>query len=722
MRRPTTTALILATAALLAGACTGGEGSDDPTSPGPSISPAPAGSPAPTDDPTGSSTSDAQAAADAVTAAADFGVPVGSAGTGVAGLVAFDSCDALREHYVAGASDLVGPYGLGGQFGGVMMEGDMMASTEESAAAEGGADSAVAAAPVEGEDFSTTNVQEAGVDEPDVVKTDGEMIVTVTEGGLRVVDVASAEVVGRLELPEDAWNSELLLSGDDLLVLSSGGGGRPVPTDTGRIPAFAPERVTVTRVDLADPANPTVVGGLRLEGSYRSARMVDGTVRLVMVSQPSGLSFVQPTDNGLSAEQDAEDENRRILAESDLDDWVPHLQVLDSDGNAGDVRRVLDCTAVARPDEFSGFSTLSVLTMDIAAEQMDPTSSAGLVAAGDTVYASTDRLVVATSPWGGWIMPFVEMGGLQPEQDELTTDLHAFDISDPSTTRWVGSAEVEGTILNQFSLSETDGVIRVATTTQPTWWGGPEDTPSESSLVVFTEGDGELVETGRVDGLGKTERIYAVRYLGPDLAAIVTFRETDPLYLVDTSDPTAPEVTGELKIPGFSSYLHPVGEDRLVGIGQDADEQGRTQGLQASVFDVSDVSDPQRVSQVVVGEGYSPVESDHRAFLHWPATGQVVLPAELWEPDAWEDFEEECSDGGECIEPKPFIGAVVLGLDGADISEQGRVSLSEEDEQGWWGSVQRSIVIGDDLWLVAGDRLARVDLAGLDDRLVVPLR
>lgn len=648
--------------------------------------------------------------------------PVTAAQPIAAQLVQFDSCQALLDHYVEEATDLVGPYGLGG--GPVFFEGEEMMAESEAMAAEdtAAADGAESAG---GESFSTTNVQEEGVDEPDRVKTDGALIVTMVEGGLRVVDVASAEVVGRLPLSDQAWNAELLLSGDDLVILSTGGDSDGGVVEDGLRPAFSPTRTTVTRVDLADPSSPTVTGSVVMEGAYTSARMVDGTVRLVMVSDPTGLRFVQPKDGGLNAEQDALAENRQLLAQSDIDDWIPHLQVRDADGRTvGDVQPTLDCQDIARPSNFAGLSTLSVLTLSIDGDEFTPTSGAGLVAAGDTVYASTDRLIVATSPWGQWLEPFISDPRAFREPEEVATDLHTFDISDPATTSHVASGSVAGTLIGQFALSEVDGVIRVATTTQPQWFAaeraGIED--SQSSLVMLAEEGDDLVETGRVDGLGITERIYAVRYLGPDLATIVTFRETDPLYLIDTSDPTNPTVTGELKIPGFSTYLHPVGDGRLVGVGQDADEDGRTQGLQASLFDVSDVSAPTRLDQVTFdGEGYSPVEYDHRAFLHWAPTGQVVLPAELY-GRSWEEFEEDCADDGNCEEPKPFVGAVVLQLDGDTLVEQGRVSLVDADDPNWWGQVNRSIVIDDHLWMVAEDRLLRVTLDGLDDRAIIPLR
>ncbi|MGI9016810.1 MAG: beta-propeller domain-containing protein [Euzebya sp.] len=627
----------------------------------------------------------------------------------------FDSCDALLRYFIDGASDLVGPYGLGYGYGGGVRD-----SANEASAA----DTAVAQAPATGgnaaPDVSGTNVQEEGVDEPDLVKTDGRIIVTATGQQVQVVDIASQQVVSTVPLEQNAYSGELLLDGTDLLILSTmGAPGTPIASD--RIAAFAPTRTLVTRVDLTDPANPVTLGAVRMEGTYRSARMIDGTVRLVMVSDPTGLSFTAPTDGGLSAEQDALDQNRQILASSDIDDWVPHLQIIDADGNAGAVQQILDCTQLNQPAEFAGLQTLSVLTFDLRGDQLAPTSGAGLVAAGDTVYASTDRLIVATSPWGGWIVPFIDVIG-PPRTEDLVTDLHSFDISEPAATSYVASGSVQGTLIGQFALSESAGVIRVATTTQPDWFGPSTGEESQSSLIILREEGEELVQTGRLDGLGVTEQIQSVRYLSPDLAAIVTFRQTDPLYLIDTSDPAAPAVLGELEIPGFSSYLHPVGDGYLLGVGQDADEQtGQQLGLQASLFDIRDRANPQRVAQVNFGEGYSPVEYDHRAFLYWSPTGQAVIPAELY-PSPDELPVSEGPDGS--VEPyfgPTFNGAVVLQVGEGTLTEQGRVANAEVDGPQYVPGVLRSIVIGEDLWTLTQDSLARHSLAGLQRGEVISL-
>ncbi len=631
----------------------------------------------------------------------------------------FDSCDALLDHYREQALELVGPYGLGFGAPGMVVE-------DTAAEAADGAGAAVPPVPTvaQGGDegaVSGTNVQEVGVDEPDLVKTDGEVIVTVAGGRVHVVDAATATQVASLPLPTDAWHHELLLAGDDLLVLSTGAPPHPgpIPLDGEALaiaPAFAATRTTLTRVDLADPADPQVRQTMRIEGAYRSARMIDGTVRLVLQSEPPGLQLVTPTDGSLTAEQEALERNRQLIRESTIDDWIPHAQLGTPGGDPGSPAPLLDCRQIAEPPAPSGLSTLAVVTLDLAGD-LQATSAAGVVASGETVYASTDRLVVATSPWGRWIQPFA---GRVDTPDQLRTDLHTFDITDPAATTYVASGSVPGVLLNQFALSFRNGHLRVATTTEAEWLTGE---PSQSSLVVLAEDGDELAEVGRLDGLGVTERIHAVRFLGDDLAAVVTFRQTDPLYLVDLSDPAAPTLRGELHIPGYSAYLHPVADGWLLGVGQDADpETGQTFGPQVSLFDIRDLANPQRVAQVAFGEGWSPVEHDHRAFLWWGPAGRAVIPVELW--GTVEPLPGEIA--GDVVAPdrgQPFAGAVVVGVDGATLTEVGRITQRPDDAtvDVWTPPVQRSLVIGEDLWTVSEVGLARHDLASLAREAVVPL-
>ncbi len=619
-----------------------------------------------------------------------FGPPLAAGPGGSVPLEQFDSCADLLAHLQDEASDRVTAWGLvGGGWHGPVEDTAGVDSAEASGAAGGSAaDSS----------YSGTNNQVEGVDEADVVKTNGDVIVTTVSGKIRVVDVTTGQVVSTIAVPgiSEGMSAELLLDGDDLVVLAT---QWDAAVDWAPGGGSGAERTSLVRVDLADPANPEIVGSTRVEGSYRSARMIDGTIRLVMVSSPPGLRFSYPEDGSMSSEADALEANRQVIAESTIDDWLPHRQSVDAAGNGGSPELLLDCTAIGRPGDFAGFSTVSVVTLPDGGDAT-PSSAAGVLGTGETVYASTDRLIVATSPWMAWDAD----GDLDADAASTArTDLHAFDITDPARTTYVASGRVDGWLLNQSAIDETDGVVRAATTLTPPSSGDAQS----SSLVVLTEDGDELVETGRVDDLGVTEQIFAVRYLGPDLAAVVTFRQTDPLYLVDTSDPTAPVVTGELKIPGYSAYLHPLSGDRLLGIGQDATDDGQTTGLQASLFDIADTSDPQRVGQVTWPHTSSPVEWDHRAYLQWE--DRVYLPAETYD---WEAAEEGTG--------KPEIGIVTVDLADGTVTEGPRIDTTGTGDA-WSGSIVRVLVVGDDLWAVGYTDLFRFDLDTLDGGPVTPL-
>jgi hypothetical protein len=175
-------------------------------------------------------------------------------------------------------------------------------------------------------------------------------------------------------------------------------------------------------------------------------------------------------------------------------------------------------------------------------------------------------------------------------------------------------------------------------------------------VVVLGERDGVLTEVGRVGEMGAGERIYSVRFIG-EAGYVVTFRQVDPLYVLDLRDPENPAVSGELKIPGYSAYLHPLGDGLLLGVGQDADEDGRVLGAKATVFDVSDPSDPRELGSWSVRDGYSDVEWDHLAFLYWGPEEIAVLPLAQWQ--------------------EQFFGAVVLKTDDG-VREVGRISHHRE--------------------------------------------
>jgi hypothetical protein len=348
---------------------------------------------------------------------------------------------------------------------------------------------------------------------------------------------------------------------------------------------------------------------------------------------------------------------------------------------------------------------VSVLTLDLSDGSLRPgTGDTGLLAAGDTVYASAEHLYVSTTRWQDW--DAMSSRERRRAADETATELHAFALAEPTATTYVGSGRVPGWLLGQWAMSEHDGHLRVASTVgDTTGWSGGD--PSQSLVTVFRVGDGELVQVGQVDGLGPTERIYAVRFMG-EVGYVVTFRETDPLYTLDLRDPAAPVATGELKITGYSAYLHPMGDDLLLGVGQDADERGRTLGTQISLFDVADPAAPTRLDQVTVSDGHSDVEYDHHAFLHWPATGLTVVPYQRWSWD--EETGTEDSDSGAMaftidrdagiVELGRLTHLEVLRREFEQARDAGHGDTEVQDEYAYWdltwrGAIQRSMVRGD---------------------------
>ncbi len=547
-------------------------------------------------------------------------------------LTPFEGCDQLRSWFVDSALASVGPYGLdsyGVGVGGAAV--DMAASgAAESATAQRSAAAPQAAAAdtsAVGPGATGTNVQEAGVDEPDLIKTDGSRVVLVRGDQLHVLDVTgdAPRELGKLTLPGGAF--ELLLSGAKALVLGSQWHDGPVPMASDRAVSsaiVAPGATTavLTVVDLSDPSAPRVERMDEVEGSYVSAREHDGVVRVVVRHSPA-LPFLYPQSPG--AEDEAQQHNRGVVTGSEAQDWLPKRVVRDDAGNVVSSEPLLECADVRHPNAPSGLGVVTVLTLDLTAPA-EPAATA-VTADGDLVYASTDRLYVATTQ-GGWFRPMpVEPGAaaVQPEEQTVRTQLHSFDVSGAQTS-YVASGEVEGWLMGRWAMSEDDGRLRVATTRGSTFWRGETAEPNTDAAVTVLEEHGSSLDmVGSVGGLGKGEQIRAVRWFG-DLATVVTFRQTDPLYTVDLSDPTTPKVLGELKVPGYSGYLHPLGDDLLLGVGQDATEEGQTLGVQVSTFDLGDLAAPARLDALGLRDTWSEVESDSRQFTYLPDLRVAYLP------------------------------------------------------------------------------------------------
>ncbi len=597
-------------------------------------------------------------------------------------LAAFGSCQALvgYAHRYAGVTG-------GGVGVPARALGSVTALEDASVLKTTGADAdsaptagAAPAAPSTGSsspEFSTTNVQEAGIDEPDVVKTDGRHVYVAANRTLRVIDVTgdAPRQVGTLTLGE-GYAHQLLLRGTRALVLSTisapmaidvAPAPRPGTARTSIAPAPGRSMVLLTEVDLTEPTAPKVARTMTLDGNYVDARMVEGTVRVVASSTPMPGGDVPLTDAPLRT-------------------FVPATTIRSKISGRTFRRGVVPCDDVRRPAAFSGLGLLTVLTVDLNKGLYNVDRDA-VMAGAQTVYGSDKSLYVASQRYVRGLDDSADVPGT------LRTEIHRFDASAAGQTTYAGSGTVPGFVVNAYALSEHDGALRVASTDEPSWLPeGGQPTPAHSYVTVLSpRPDGALAQVGQVGGLGEGQRIYGVRFAGTT-GYVVTFRQTDPLYTIDLSKPEAPRLVGELEIPGYSAYLHPLGGGLLLGIGQEADVTGRTQGTQVSLFDVSDLAHPKRTQHVVYGSGSSDAEFDPHAFLWWAPTRTAVLPLQTY----------DTSGGGS------FVGAIGLKVDAGGIGELGRVVHGSGDAP---APIARSLVIDDRLYTLSalGLQASRLD-------------
>ncbi|MDP1793691.1 MAG: beta-propeller domain-containing protein [Acidimicrobiales bacterium] len=581
-------------------------------------------------------------------------------------LVAFDACPSLVRYAQQRALDTVGPYGLPDGGGGVArgtassgvdgsVSGGQATADGASAPQSGSAPPAArTSAPTE---FSGTNVQEVGIDEPDSVKTDGKTIFAISNNKVFATSTgATPAVVGSIDAPN---SHELMLVGTKLIVI---GNGNLYAADS-RV--AAPHQSESSKFSVYDVSNPSAMkftGAFDVVGAYVSARLVDGVARIAVRSYPT-LPFTYPTDGSAEAQAAAVAHNRDVIRQTTADSWLPHFTVTNAAGQTSKSKALATCNDSYRPPSFSGFGMLSVVTFNT--DNPSDSHATSVMADGQIVYASAERMYVATNGWDN-----VENNTVEPSANTL---VHAFDIRDKTDAAYLSSGKVRGTVLNQFSMSERDGLLRIATT-DPS--GG-----SQSFMTVLQNNGEAYVPIGQVGGLGHGERIYAVRFID-DAAYVVTFRQVDPLYVVDLSDPTKPTVKGELKITGYSAYLHPIGPGRLLGIGQEATTEGRRMGVQASIFDVSNPSAPRLVAKNVVGgNSATNAEYDHHAFLYWAPAKLAVIPLSIYD------------------QQQQFNGAIGMRVNDASVDEVGR--MQPPAPNGYSPGIERNIVIGDRLFAVS---------------------
>ena len=556
-------------------------------------------------------------------------------------------------------------------------------------------------------DYSTTNVQVEGVDEADVVKTDGGFIYAIAGDSVCIVAAYPPEdmrLASRIEFDGDIGLSEMFVNGDRLVVIGYS------YVDEGDLnpehPEYYPDSqlVFIKIFDVSDRTKPRLLNTIEHEGSYVTSRMIEDNVYAVLSSWPGYIIY--------------EDEEVRP------DEIIPLYRAVRGDEEPGALEPACDWSEVEYFEREACSSFLSILSMSLEdyGSSVEKREIAGNV---ECVYASAGNLYVTASDYGWYLDEFESGMG-----DTVHSTIHKFRF-DKAAVSYLASAEVPGTVLNQFSMDEHGGYFRIATTGE-----GSDGNPGPASNVYVL--DPALNTVGRLEGLAPGETIYSARFMGKR-AYLVTFEKIDPFFVLDLTNPADPKVLGELKIPGFSDYLHPYDETHVIGVGINAVEADPAQGdfswfqgMKIALFDVSDVSNPKEMHKVEIGDRgtHSYALEDHKAFLFDGDKGILVLPILLAEltPEQKASGARQPFDYGEIT----YQGAYVYDISPAGgFDLRGRIThiedpqeLKNSDYYYRYGEdhITRSLYIEDSLYTFSLSGIKANDLENLEERGFVSLK
>ncbi|MDD1661408.1 MAG: beta-propeller domain-containing protein [Methanomicrobiales archaeon] len=537
-------------------------------------------------------------------------------------------------------------------------------------------------------DHSTTNVQVKGVDEADIVKNDGRYIYVISGGQLAIVDAYPGERAKILsETRVNGTPSEIFLSGDRLVVFSSGEGYYPVVYKTGGIvaPRYYRSAAHASIYSIRDRANPVLVRDITFSGTYYDSRMIGDRVYAIT--------------------------NENVYYTTGE---VPMPEVKDGAGISIEPR----VSYFDVPFSSYTFSTISSFLVSddrsLSAESFLLGYASTLYVSQDTIYMAFQRPVaIRAEPVVG--RDLVAAPVRQPAEE--VTAICRFAIRD-GDIRYVGTGEVTGHLLNQFSMDESEGYLRAATTVQGY---GSSGSYEYNNVFVLDSG---MKTVGSLKYIAPDEKIYSTRFIG-DRLYMVTFKRIDPLFVIDLSDPKNPGILGKLKIPGYSDYLHPYDKDHIIGIGKETELSDwggvSTSGLKLALFDVSDVSHPTEVDHVEIGDAGSDSEAlrDHKAFLFSKEKDLLVIPVReierVYLKEGYSSYTQKVWQGAYAFSVSPSKGFTLRGT----------VTHSDEDTSGYyWGSrdaVKRSLYIGDVLYTLSSSELIATSLPTMKPIREIPL-
>jgi uncharacterized secreted protein with C-terminal beta-propeller domain len=560
-------------------------------------------------------------------------------------------------------------------------------------------------------EHSNTNVQVEGVDEADIVKNDGKYIYAISGSSVFIVAAyppTAAGIVSKVDFGDGSSLNELFIEGDTLVVIGSSG-YEPVTGDkaVNYLPRGNASFIKV--YDISDRAKPRLERTVEYEGSYSTSRMIGRNVHVVLTTFPDYVLY----------------QKKRV----EPADVIPHYSDTVSGTSAQGFAPACGYrdVEVVDPERFTSFLSVVSLSLDGGGRNLSKKVIAG---DSENVYASLKNLYVAATDYNRLYSGF---GPVTDGGEQERTTVYKFKFNGPSTS-YVASGRVPGTILNQFSMDETNGYFRIATTLGHV---SREGSDSTNNVYILDPG---MKRAGGLEGLARGEKIYSVRFMG-DRAYLVTFKKVDPLFVLDLANPGEPKVLGELKIPGFSDYLHPYDETHIIGVGKNtveaAPEEGGNfawyQGMKIAIFDVSDVANPREMHKVEIGDRGtdSYALNDHKAFLFDRQKNLLVLPVALAEltPEQKSSADYQPNDYGRFTFQGAYVYDVSLAggfaLKGRITHMDGTGEMENGYGYGYYGSsdaVRRSLYIGDYLYTVSEARIKANSLGDLGELADVRLK
>jgi len=591
-------------------------------------------------------------------------------------------------------------------------------------------------------DYSTTNVQVEGVDEADVVKTDGRYIYQVNRQRIVIAEAVPADrmnIVGTLDFSGgdaskqgEFYPQEIYV--DDKYLVVIGNASRysvavdPLAGAAARkmlvLPRPAAQTTKAIIYDLSDRANLKQLREIELEGGYVSSRKVGSALYLVTNRYLNTWILRNPAAEG---QQESPAPSYRDTAVSDDMKTIDFQDIRYFPDSVEPNYMLVAGVNLDRMDQEAQVDAYLGSSRNIYASDKNLYVS---VTRYETVHA-TDSAAPASSSSAA--APAIR---IWPGESKAKSVVYKFRLDD-GKTRYVAQGEVPGNVLNQFSMDEYSGYFRIATTVGNVWGTGED--ASKNNVYVLDEG---LKMVGKLENLAPGERIYSVRFMG-DRAYVVTFKKVDPLFVIDLKDPAAPSVLGALKIPGYSDYLHPYDENHIIGFGKDTIEMtgpdGKSsnayyQGMKMAIFDVSDVTHPVEKYKEIIGDRGtdSDLLSNHKALLFSRDKNLLAFPVRVHE--IRENAASEQRPGGFALPAYgefTFQGAYVYNIDLENgFRLKGKIThMTEEDmkKSGMYGgdydlSIQRILYIGDTLYTLSNAKIKANDLGTLDEKgsLTIP--